>query len=56
MLEDNEKSNKKILYINGIIILNECNQVCDYFIHYFQHFQVVILCPFYLGKRRATWL
>jgi hypothetical protein len=82
MLEDNnEKNNKKILYLSdlqiwrlkrcscdlvyfkyilkkilticfllasGIIILNDCDQICKYFLHYFQHFQVVILCPFYL--------
>jgi hypothetical protein len=24
--------------------------------HYFQHFQVLILCSFYLKCRAATWL
>jgi hypothetical protein len=80
-LENEEKNNKKILYllnlkisgrkrcsldliyfkyvlkkifiiclflVIGIIILNDCDQVCNYFLHYFQHFQTVILCPFYL--------
>jgi hypothetical protein len=29
-----------LLLASGIIILNDCNQVCNYFLHYFQHFQV----------------
>jgi hypothetical protein len=37
---------KKILTIclllaSGLTILNDCDQVCNYFLHYFQHFQVL---------------
>jgi hypothetical protein len=35
-----------LLLASGLIILNDCDHV--YFLHYFQHFQVVILCSFYL--------
>jgi hypothetical protein len=31
---------------SGLIILNDCDQVCNYFLHYFQHFQVVIFVRF----------
>jgi hypothetical protein len=37
-----------LLLASGIIIVNDCDQLCNYFLHYFQHFQVVIFCPFYL--------
>jgi hypothetical protein len=40
---------------NGLIILNDCDQG-NYFLHYFQHFQVVILCSFYLKQCTATRL
>jgi MFS-type transporter involved in bile tolerance (Atg22 family) len=29
-----------LLVASGLIILNDCDQVCNYFLHYFQHFQV----------------
>jgi hypothetical protein len=29
-----------LLLASGLIILNDCDQVCNYFPHYFQHFQV----------------
>jgi hypothetical protein len=31
---------------NAIIILNHCDQVCNYLLHYFQLFKDVILCRF----------
>jgi hypothetical protein len=45
-----------LLLASGLKILNDCDQVCNYFLHYFQHFQVVILCSFYLKQRTATRL
>jgi hypothetical protein len=38
---------KRFRLASGIIILNDCDQVCNYFLH-FQHFQEVLLCRFYL--------
>jgi hypothetical protein len=35
------------LLASGIIILNDCDQVCNYSFHYLLHFQEVILCRIY---------
>jgi hypothetical protein len=29
-----------LLLASGIIILNDYDQVCNYFLHYYQHFQI----------------
>jgi hypothetical protein len=35
------------LLASGIIILNDCDQVCNYLLRYLQHFQEVILRQFH---------